>query len=45
MVDEFEKDGVKPIVYMNPYLADLSQFGVNCDLFDEALSQDYFIKN
>jgi len=29
LCDEWELDGVKPLVYINPYIADLSSFGVN----------------
>jgi hypothetical protein len=30
---------------MNPYLADLAEFGIKSELFEEAISKDYFIKN
>ena len=29
MVDEWAEDGVKPFIYINPYIADLSTFGVD----------------
>ena len=29
MVDEWAIDGVKPLIYINPYIADLSSFDVN----------------
>jgi sulfoquinovosidase len=33
MCDKWNEDGVKPIVYLNPYLADLSELGIDNDLF------------
>lgn len=44
MVDQWEQDGVKPIVYLNPYLANTNEFGVKSELFSEALLNDYFVK-
>lgn len=29
MVDEWAVDGVKPFIYINPYISDLSDFGVD----------------
>ena len=34
-----------PIVYLNPYLADLSEIGLNNDLFQTAVENDLFVKN
>ena len=28
MVDDWAKDGVRPMVYMNPYIADISKFNI-----------------
>ena len=28
MVDEWAVDGVRPLIYINPYIADLSNFDV-----------------
>lgn len=39
------KDGVRPILYLNPYLADFKELGLDNDLFNEALEQDLFVKN
>lgn len=45
MVDEWKQDGVRPVVYLNPYLADTNDFGVHSDLYQEGLENDYFVKN
>jgi alpha-glucosidase (family GH31 glycosyl hydrolase) len=45
IVDDWEEKGIRPIVYMNPYLADLAEFGIKSELFEEAIRKDYFIKN
>ena len=37
MVDEWKQDGVRPVVYLNPYLADTNDFGVHSDLYQEGL--------
>lgn len=39
------EDGVRAVVYANPYLADLDMFGIETELFREALEKSYFIKN
>lgn len=47
MVDGWAEDGVRPMVYMNPYFADLSDFDVTLrrDLFKEGVEGGYFVKN
>lgn len=47
MVDEWAVDGVKPLIYINPYIADLSSFNVNTreDQYAIGVANDYFIKN
>lgn len=47
MVSDWKDDGVRPMVYMNPYFADLSSFNVTLrrDLFKEGVEGDYFVKN
>ena len=47
MVDEWAKDGVKPWIYINPYIADLSSFNVSLrqDQFQIGVDNDYFVKN
>jgi len=38
-------DGVRPIVYANPYLANLGEFGLQSELYDEAVKKNYLVKN
>lgn len=45
MCDQWNEDGVKPIVYLNPYLADLSELGIDNDLFAYGVQNDFFVKN
>lgn len=45
MVSKWKKDGVRPVVYLNPYLADLSEIGLENDLFDYGVENDLFVKN
>lgn len=47
MLDEWALDGVRPMIYMNPYFADLSKFNVTIrdDLFKQGDENGYFVKN
>lgn len=47
MVDSWQLDGVKPLLYMNPYLQDLSAFNLDLDsdLFSDAEAANYLIKD
>ena len=47
LCDEWELDGVRPFVYINPYIADLSSFGVDLreNQYQIGIDNDYFIKN
>lgn len=46
MLDEWLLDGVRPMVYMNPYFADLSSFNVTLreNYFQEGVENNYFVK-
>lgn len=43
MVDSW--NGARPIVYVNPYLADLKEFGLENELFNQAKEAGYFVKD
>lgn len=48
MVDGWDQDGVKPIVYINPYFANLKEFNgvtIRTDYFAEGDDNGYFVKN
>lgn len=50
MVDEWEQDGVKPLVYINPYFANLNtaefaDIEIRHDYFTEGAYKGYFVKN
>jgi alpha-glucosidase len=48
MLDDWEKDGVRPMVYMNPYFADLSEFPdvkIRENLFKQGDDNGYFVKD
>lgn len=46
MVDGWEKDGVRPMVYMNPYFANLTgNSEISENLFKDADSKGFFLKN
>lgn len=46
MVDSWEKDGVRPMVYMNPYFANLTgNEQIVENLFQDADSKGFFLKN
>lgn len=45
MVDEWAKDNVKPLVYFNPYIANLTEFVTGQNLFQEGCQGDFFVKN
>lgn len=44
LVDYWNKDGVKPMLYMNPYFANVSDVAkVRTDYFNEAVENGYFV--
>jgi len=46
MVDEWEKDGVKPMLYMNPFFANLTgEPAIRDNLFQEGDEKGYFVHN
>ena len=47
MVSDWALDGVKPFIYINPYIADLSDFVTNLreNLFAIGEENGYFVKN
>lgn len=46
MVDEWAEDGVRPFIYINPYIANLTGTeGIRQDQFAEGDSNGYFVKN
>lgn len=47
MCDQWQTDGVKPFIYINPYVADLSSFDVNLrqNQFQIGDQNGYFVKN
>ena len=46
IVSDWAKDGVRPMVYMNPYFANLTGHpDIRDNLFEEADSKGYFLKN
>lgn len=46
MVDLWQKDNVKPFVYINPYIADLSSVeSIRHHLFQEGVENGFFVKN
>ena len=48
MVDEWEADGCHPFIYINPYIADLSDFPsahLRTNYFKEGDENGYFVKN
>ena len=45
MVESWRKDNVQPVVYFNPYLADLEEFNITSDLFRHGFDNNYFVKN
>jgi len=45
MVDEWEKEGVRPLVYMNPYFANLTgNPEINTNYFEFLDNKGYFVK-
>jgi alpha-glucosidase (family GH31 glycosyl hydrolase) len=45
MVDKWEKDGVRPMIYMNPYFANLTgNPQIRANYFKEADDNGYFVK-
>jgi sulfoquinovosidase len=48
MVDAWAQDGVKPLIYINPYIANLTSFdvpGIRQDQFAEGIEGGFFVKN
>ena len=46
MVDGWAKDGVKPMIYINPYFANLTgDPSITRNLFLEGVENGYFVKN
>jgi len=46
MVDDWAKDGVRPLIYFNPYIANLTDIeGPASNQFKEGVENDYFVKN
>lgn len=45
MIANWTKDGVKAMVYINPYFANLTDPSITRNLFLEGDSMGYFIKN
>jgi alpha-glucosidase (family GH31 glycosyl hydrolase) len=45
MVKRWKDDGVKPMIYINPYFANLSDPQISRDLFKEGYEKGYFLKN
>jgi len=46
MVDEWATDGVRPLIYINPYIANLTATGdLRQDQFAEGDANGYFVKN
>lgn len=50
MVDGWAKDGVKPLIYINPYFANLNtaefaDIEIRNDYFTEGAYKGYFVKN
>lgn len=45
MVSSFKADGVKPMIYINPYFANLNDASISRNLFKEGEQFGYFIKN
>ena len=46
MVTDWALDGVKPLIYINPYIQDTSEVeGIRQDQFSEGVEKGYFVKN
>ncbi len=46
MVSDWAVDGVKPFIYINPYIQDTSEVeGIRQDQFSEGCEKGYFVKN
>ena len=46
MVDAWAEDGVKPLIYINPYIANLTGTpGIRQNQFEEGEAGGYFVKN
>ena len=46
MVADWAKDGVRPLIYFNPYIANLTNIeGPASNQFKEGVDNDYFVKN
>ena len=46
MVSDWSVDGVKPFIYINPYIQDTSEVeGIRQDQFTEGCDKGYFVKN
>lgn len=45
MVNNWKKDGVKPMIYINPYFANLTDASITRNLFLEGDANGYFVKN
>ena len=47
MVDEWAQDGVKPFIYINPYISDLTDFDVDIrqNQYQIGVDNGYFVKN
>jgi hypothetical protein len=43
MVSDWHLQNVRPVVYINPYLADLEQFGIKSELYEEGILSKYFV--
>ena len=46
MIDAWAVDGVKPLIYINPYIANLTGVpGIRQDQFAEGVEGGFFVKN
>ena len=45
MVEGWKNDGVRTMIYINPYFANLTDASIERNLFLEGDSKGYFVKN
>jgi alpha-glucosidase (family GH31 glycosyl hydrolase) len=45
MISNWTQDGVKAMIYINPYFANLTDPSIKRNLFVEGDSQGFFVKN